>query len=106
MPTAEKVAARFAASDKPDLREVLDEYEWNPRADYEWTNRRSRYRKGQKVMVLDDTGYHDSTITVMSPYLIKSRRQNQLYLLGSESGGRYVGLHPVDRQGVLEGEES
>lgn len=77
----------------------LDDYEFE---EYEWTHKRSRYRKGQKVMVLDPTGYHDSTLTIMDPRIIKNADGDE-FLLASEAGGKFVSAHPLKR-GKLEGE--
>lgn len=64
----------------------------------------SKYKKGQKVMLLDKSGYHDSTVTVVSTEIINDADDNQKYLAVKDKFE--VTLEPLNRKGFMKGDKS
>jgi len=71
----------------------------------QWSSQRSRaYRKGQRVEVLDLTGYHDAILEVVSDRIIVDD-DNQKYLACKQvGGGSGVHVEELNRAGYLKGD--
>jgi len=79
----------------------LDEFDYG---ELSFTGKHTRkYKKGQKVMILDKTGYHDATVTVVSTEIILDADDNRKYLAVKDRSGN-VDLEPLTRRGFLKGD--
>jgi hypothetical protein len=79
----------------------LDEFDYG---ELSFTGKHTRkYKKGQKVMLLDQTGYHDATVTVVSTEIIQDADDNRKYLAVKDRSGN-VDLEPLTRRGFLKGD--